>query len=117
MSEISSHEITPQDDPIMCIIERYAQHPSVMKIREIQSDNNSFSFKPTDLKTVTEEIFNLDNSKTSPINSLPPKILKENFNIFAPKIVNDFNISITTGLFPKNQKLADITPIFKNLVK
>ena len=114
---IPCHEITPQNDPIMHIIEKYDQHPSVLKIREIQSDNNSFLFKPTNLKTVTEEIFNLNNSKASPINSFPPKVLKENCNIFAPKIVDDFNLSITTGVFPKNQKLADVTPIFKNLVK
>ena len=87
-----------------------------MKIREAFSDiNDSFSFKPTDLKSVVEEIYNLDDSKVSPIESIPPKIIKENCNIFAPKIVIDFNSSIRTGIFPKKQKLADITPVFKKL--
>ena len=106
------------NDPIMCILEKYDRHPSVLKIREVCHDNNnSFSFKPTNLKIVTEEIYNLDDSKASPIDSIPSKILKENSNIFVPKIVIDFNSSIRTGIFPQNQKLADVTPIFKQLDK
>ena len=40
--------------------------------------------------------------------------LKENFDILAPKILIDFNASINTGIFPMNQKLADVSPIFKD---
>ena len=31
------------------------------------------------------------------------------------KISNDFNILVKTGTFPNNQKLADVSPIFKAL--
>ena len=88
-----------------------------MKIKEIVSDNDRFSFKPTDLKSVIKEIINLNDSKACPIESIPTKILKENYDIFGPKIVIDYNSSINTGIFPKNQKLADISPIFKDTDK
>ena len=114
-----SHESSmTTNDPIMGILEKYESHPSVLKIKEMCSNHsNSFSFKPTNMKIVTEEIYNLNDSKASPIDSIPSKLLKENSNIFAPKIVIDFNSSIRTGIFPKNQKLADVTPIFKQLDK
>ena len=51
------------------------------------------------------------------IESIPAKILKDNYDIIGPKIVIDFNSSIRTGIFPQNQKLADISPVFKNDVK
>ena len=40
--------------------------------------------------------------------------MKENLDIIAPKILIDFNSSINTGIFPTNQKLVDVSPIFKD---
>ena len=45
--------------------------------------------------------------------SILPNIIKENCDIFALKLHIDFNISIDTGNFPMNLKLADITPMHK----
>ena len=39
--------------------------------------------------------------------------MKENYDLIGPKILDDFNLSIKTGVFPQNLKLADVTPIFK----
>ena len=78
---------------------------------------SSFSFKPTDLKTVIKEIAILNESKSTPIESLPAKILKDHYDVIGPKIAMDFNSSIKTGIFPHRLKLADVTPIFKNGIK
>ena len=102
------------EDPSFRAIEKYESHPSILKIKELVSENDHFAFKPTDLKSVTKEISNLKDSKACPIESIPSKILKENYEIFAPKLLIDFNYAISNGIFPKNQKLADITPIFKD---
>ena len=45
---------------------------------------------------------------------MPAKVLKDITDTIAPKIVIDFNLSISTGLFPQNLKLADVTPVYKN---
>ena len=102
------------DDFIYSAIKKYENHPSILKIKEVSSENNQFSFKPIALKAVITEISNLSESKACPIDSIPAKILKEHFDIFGPKLLIDFNCAINTGIFPKNQKLADISPIFKD---
>ena len=95
------------------ILEKYKQHPSVLKIREKMPKHKTFSFQETSIEDVVEKLSNLDVSKASPVESLPPKVLKDNCNIFAPKIMFDFNISIKSGIFPNSLKLADVTPVFK----
>ena len=105
--------LSPSGDPILNIIDKYKDHPSILKINEINPREPTFSFKPTDLATVMREISNLNAAKSCPIDSIPSKILKENSNIFGPKTLIDFNFCIANGIFPSNQKLADITPIFK----
>ena len=92
------------NDPILRAIAKYEKHPS-------------FSFKCTDLKSVIKEIADLNESKCTPIDTIPSKILKDNYDVIGPKLVIDFNSSVQTGIFPQNQKLADVSPIFKNDVK
>ena len=106
-----------RDDPILSSIRKYKNHPSILKIKEIIPENACFSFKPTDLDAVIKEIGNLNESKSSPIESIPVKILKDNYDIISTKIHIDFNSSIKTGLFPQNQKLADVSPVFKTVDK
>ena len=111
------YQDTENNDVILSAVEKYENHPSILKIKESIPKNECFSFKKTDLKSVIKEIGNLNESKASPIESIPAKILKDIYDTIAPKIVIDFNSSIMTGIFPQNQKLADVTPVFKNNVK
>ena len=69
------------------------------------------------MKSIIKEIANLNESKYTPNESIPAKILKDNYEIIGPKIVIDFNSSIKTGIFPQNLKVADVSPIFKNDLK
>ena len=101
------------EDPIKNAIEKYSNHPSVLKIRENYPRDSAFSFQPTNMESVFKEIRNLDESKSSPLRSMPARILKDIIPILCPKIVRDFNFSIQNGLFPQNMKLADVAPVFK----
>ena len=103
------------DDPVLNAVSKYEKHPSVLKIKEAYSDNERFAFLPTNLESVINEIFALSQSKATPKDSIPTKIIKENYDILGPKLVIDFNSFVSTGTFPTNQKLADISPIFKAL--
>ena len=108
---------TENEDPVLRAIEKYENHPSISKIKQQIPEGSKFSFKPTDLESVTKEIANLDKSKATPLESIPVKILKDVSDTVCPKIVIDFNSSIETGVFPQDPKLADVTPIFKNKIK
>ena len=103
------------DDPIFNAINKYEKHPSVLMIKEINGDREHFAFLPTNLESIVNEILGLNESKATPRDSIPAKIIKENCDILGPKMVIDFNVSVLTGTFPKNQKLADVSPIFKAL--
>ena len=85
---------TENPDPVLKAIEKYENHPSILKIKENIPEGECFSFKQTNLKSVIKEICNLDDSKSFPIESMPAKILKEVSDIVVPKIVIDFNSSI-----------------------
>ena len=45
--------------------------------------------------------------------SIPSKALKLSANISADILQNLFNDILSTGNFPDNMKLTDITPVFK----
>ena len=51
-------------------------------------------------------------SKTTQLEGIPTKIVKENLNIFASFSVKDLNTCIRKGEFPDKLKMADITPAF-----
>ena len=106
-----------KDDPILKAIEKYEDHPSIIKIRELNDSNKVFSFKPINLDSVRKEIENLNIKKSSPIESLPASVLKEMIDIISPKILIDFNSAVKTGIFPHTPKLADVSPLFKKGIK
>ena len=107
MGTVSKH------DPINRVIQKNEKHPSILKIKENIDGSDIFSFQPTDLESVIREILLLNTSKATPKDSIPPNIIKEYYDIFAYKIFIDFNFSVNFGTFPSNQKLADISPVFK----
>ena len=61
------------DDPILNIIGKYKDHPSILKINEVIPRESFFS---TNIATVMKEISNLNVAKSCPIDSIPSKILK-----------------------------------------
>ena len=47
------------------------------------------------------------------IHSIPPRMLKENKDIFAQLLTKIFNASISQNEFPNDLKQGDITPLFR----
>ena len=105
------------NDPITNSIEKYSKHPSVLKIKEKYPQNVRFSFQTTSLEEVVKEVNNLDESKSSPLESLPARVIKDISDVLCPKVVIDFNSAIQTGVFPQTAKLADVVPLFKKGVR
>ena len=102
------------NDRLYQAIERYTNHPSIVKIKELHGKIPKFTFKCTTMNEMRKEISGINISKSSPMYSIAPKIIKENSKLFTPLFNNNFNNCISTGKFPCNLKLADITPGHKN---
>ena len=107
-----SVEVDHTEDPILRIIEKYKNHPSIVPINE----NNlakQFSFNYIPKSDVEREILNLDVSIASQDSDIPTKIIKMNADIFAEVLCSVFNRSLEVGEFPSGMKLTNVTPVHK----
>ena len=77
-----SVEIDYIEDPILCIIEQYKNHPSVVAINK-KKLNKQCSFEYIPKSYVKREILNLDISKASQNSDIRTKIVKMKADIFA----------------------------------
>ena len=76
--------------------------------------SSKFNFNNIEVNNILKEISVLDKNKNGTFNNIPAKCLKETSNECAPFLARIWNEEVI-GLnnFPKDLKLADVTPIFK----
>ena len=74
---------------------------------------SSFEFRPVTVTKVNEEPLRLNPKKAFMIHNIPPRVLKENKEIFSPWLTKIFNNSISQNEFPDDLKLGDITSLFR----
>ena len=73
-------------DPVHKAIKKYDKRPSILEINEIETNKQEkISFQPIELESIIQEILALDTSKASPNDSISPKIIKDNCDIFSKK--------------------------------
>ena len=102
------------EDNVEKAIVKYNKHPSILKIKGKSTNVNIFSLWHTKIDVLTEIILSMEVNKASPKDDIPLKIIKSNYDIFAPLLCNDFNLGIDNK-FPDALKTADIKPSFKLL--
>ena len=69
---------------------------------------------PTDSSEVKTIVDELNSNKATGSDDIPPKIVKLVIPYIAQPLSEIFNVSLFTGIFPDNMKLAKVTPIFKS---
>ena len=99
-------------DPIDSIIKKFQFHPSILKINE-KVKPVIFKFSEVELGEVEKQIGKLNPRKATTSNNIPTKLLKENSDICSTVLHKLINTSITSGTFPDQLKIADISPVFK----
>ena len=71
-------------------------------------------FLPTEQESILKETINLDNKKNGTFINIPTHRLKDVSDICSPSLANIWNEGILLNkIFPKNLKLADVSPIFE----
>ena len=95
------------------IIKQYENHPSVLKIKEHVGSVDKFKFTEITVENMNKEIGNLDPRKVSVKDDIPAKVLIKSKDIVSEHLVNIYNNSKNNSFFPKELKLADVTPIHK----
>ena len=72
-----------------------------------------FSFSFITKETILNELRKLNPKKACQKSDIPVKIIKENTDIVANFVYNNFNNSLFSSKFPSHLKNATITLIFK----
>ena len=106
-------DVTNTIDPVTRSVEKYKNHPCIIKLNSEHFTNLSFEFEPISESSTLKVILDMDSSKTYTKDNIPPKLLKANGDICSIIITPDLNRCIANGTFPINLKYADIIPIFK----
>ena len=97
-------------DPTEKCIIKYKFHRSILLIKNRIKIQNLFSFQAIDRNDMIRALLKINLKKATTGNSIPTKIFKLSANISADIPQNLFNDILSTGNFPNNMKLADITP-------
>ena len=109
---IESTEDTVSDD-IQVIINKYGNHPSIIKINKNVSEGNDFTFKDIAPRVFEREILKLDTKKATPQNDIPVKMLVKSYDIISKHLSDCYNESKIQKDYPTSLKLADVTPVHK----
>ena len=72
-----------------------------------------FSFKPVSAKDVKKLIMNIPNGKATGLDNIQARLLKMSSPAISSSLAYIFNLSLTTGKFPKDWKMARLSPIYK----
>ena len=91
---IDNENMKLSHENIQSLVDKFKNHPSILKIKQYYSSDNKFSFFPVIIVDVQKEIDDLDSSKAHQENDIAVKILHGNRHIFADFITKDFNFGI-----------------------
>ena len=78
-------------EPATIAIEKYKNHPSILKLNDNGFIHAKFSFLPISEKNIQKVIKNMDSSKAYQKNNIPSKILKQNDDICSLVLSSDMN--------------------------
>ena len=83
-------------------------------MRFVPSASNTFCFRNISAQEVMEAVAQIKTNKSSAIDCISAKLLKDAGDTISESLANIFNLSLQSGIFPDDWKLARITPIYKD---
>ena len=78
---------------------------------QIPQFNSTFEFKEIKIKSVFKQLSNLKINKSTGLNGISARLLKDAAAIIAPTLADIFNQSLKSSVFPKIWKEGKVTPI------
>ncbi len=87
------------------------------KVRDFYSDQgvttDSFQLKPVDEEFIHKKLLKIDVSKSTGLDKLPARFVRDSADIITPPFTHIMNLSITTAVVPKEFKKAKVIPLHK----
>ena len=91
----------------------FENHVSLKIIREKNTDNGEFHFRPISIEELEKIIISLDCNKSNLNGSISAKVLKDICDTFIPSLSEKTNDFSPTRIFPRELKLIEVTPVYK----
>ena len=98
------------ENPIDKSVSKYKSHHSIKIITKQSVPQELFESNEVDAIDVFDQLKRLNPKKSSHIDSIPSKILQENFELFARILHSSFNICVKNSNFAESLKEADTSP-------
>ena len=83
-------------------------------IANIQRVPTKFEFQQITAAQITKVVQRLVNGKATGIHNIPNKVLKDSKHLIAPVLMDIFNLSISTKIFPDDLKVLKVVPVYKS---
>ena len=112
--EVEVDPVEHLTDKIDIAIEKYKNHPSILKIKEKVTSECDFEFYNINENEVILQFKTLNTNKSTTFENIPGKILKENAYIYYKTVTKIINDNLDNNTFPDDLKFADVYPVFKN---
>ena len=101
-------------DQIDKMVQKYQDHPSILKIKENVKVEKTFEFENVDDDQIFKKIISLDPGKACMKDDIPAKLYLGTNDIICGPLSGTFNESKNSNTYPKPLKTADVTPIPKD---
>ena len=111
--EIGSEEILNEDEELDQIFKMYQNHASIARIQEHVSIDSPFKFTNVSIGEVKSLLRNIDSSKATGYDTIPPKLVKAAANELAQPISSLVNMSLSLSRFPHELKKSETSPLYK----
>ena len=108
----TSEIIEPFSHPVIDAIKKFRLHQSILKIRQINKESDTFEFRPFEPTEVWDEINRLNTTKKTS-GDVPTHILKLTSDLSFSAVTKLANEMVQQSTFPDELKLADVSPVFK----
>ena len=115
-AEESTNEMIPHDS-IENIVKQYSKHPSIIKLKDYVTIEETFSFKNITSNELEYEIKALNPKKASVKYDIPMKMLIETNDISSVFLTKIYQVSKDNLIFPETLKNGDVVLIHKKEVK
>ena len=103
----------PNMDTVRSIIDKFADHPIIVKIRDNKPSIGSFSLPLATEEEINNILKNIDTSKSCGPDKIPPRLVKIAADILDGPLVDIINDNVSNNRFSENAKNANVPPIFK----
>ena len=103
--------------PVSIVYRKISLSTKNLETQEAFNTSDNFSFHEVREDEFWWEILRLDGTKSTPVGYIPDGLLKSTIDIYTSIITKIINLSLRNGCFSDDLKVADVSPIFKKILK